>query len=77
MDHGDAKADERLKALGAAIKQARIEQGLTQAKLAQMIGQSNGQSYIHRIESGSSVATVIVIKIADALDVKVRDLFDF
>ena len=73
----DVTIDERLAALGAAIRKARTSQGLTQAKLAQMIGQSNGQAYIFRIESGASVTTAVIIKIADALGMRVDDLIDF
>lgn len=73
----DATVDERLEALGAAIRKARTSQGITQAKLAQMIGQSNGQAYIVRIESGASVAMTVIIKIADALGMRVDDLIDF
>lgn len=74
---GQDDTDARLKMLGAAIKEARISQGLSQTRLAQMIGQSNGQSYIHRIESGTSVAMAVIIKIADALGVIVSELIDF
>lgn len=74
---GQDDTDARLKMLGAAIKEARISQGLSQTRLAQMIGQSNGQPYIHRIESGTSVAMAVIIKIADALGVKVSELIDF
>ena len=76
MDQG-ATVDERLEALGAAIRKARTSQGITQAKLAQMIGQSNGQAYIVRVESGASVAMTVIIKIADALGMRVDDLIDF
>lgn len=76
MEH-DETVDIKLRALGAAIREARISQGITQAQLAQMIGQSNGQSYIYRIESGRSVAMAVIIKVADALGVKVSDLVDF
>ena len=73
----DETVDDRLVALGAAIRDARTSRGITQSQLAHMIGQSNGQSYIYRIEAGTSVAIAVIIRIADALDVKARDLIDF
>lgn len=73
----DATNDDRLEVLGAAIREVRTSQGITQDRLAQMIGQSNGQAYIYRIESGSPVSMAVIIKIADALGVKVRELITF
>ena len=67
----------RVERLGAAVRSARKAQGLSQARLAQMIGQSNGQAYITRIEAGNPVSITQIIKIADALGLKVSDLIDF
>lgn len=69
--------DDRLKKLGEAIRARRVEQGLSQRKLAQMIGQT-GHAYIFRVEKGLiPLGVEQVFKIADALDIKVKDLFDF
>lgn len=76
MKHGET-VDARLVALGAAVRKARTSQGIIQAKLARMTGQSNGQSYIYRIESGSPVSVTVLAEIADALDVRADDLVDF
>ncbi len=67
---------EHLEELGKQIRNRRIAQGLTQTKLAMMIG--NGQSYIYRVEAGKiGVGIDILMKIADALDIEVRDLITF
>ena len=55
---------------------AKEAQSLSQQKLALMIGSS--KSHIWRIESGRvSVGLDDLGRIADALDVQVRDLFSF
>lgn len=75
MTHG-AK-DERFVKLGKAIRACRVEQGISQRKLAQMIGQG-GHSYIYRVERGIiPLGLEQLFKIADALGVEVKDLFDF
>ncbi len=62
--------------LGNEIRTRRKAVGLSQDMLGQMVG--NGQSYIHRIEAGKvSVGMNALIKIADALDIEVRDLILF
>ena len=62
--------------LGCEIRSRRIEQGLSQAKLGLMI--NSGQSYIYRIEAGRvKVGVDKLIRIADALDVDVKDLINF
>lgn len=68
--------DERIKALGAAIREARMKRGLSQAELAAMIG--TDQAAISRIENGScGVGIASYIKIADALGVKLGSLVGF
>ena len=68
-------ADRKRVLLGSAIRERR-EQSLSQQKLALMIGSS--KSHIWRIESGRvSVGLDDLGRIADALDVQVRDLFSF
>ena len=64
-------ADRKRVLLGSAIRERREAQ-----KLALMIGSS--KSHIWRIESGRvSVGLDDLGRIADALDVQVRDLFSF
>lgn len=67
-----------LKSLGANIREQRKKQNLSQDKLALMIGSSMGKAYISRIELGkSNVSVGVLCRIANALDVQVRDLIDF
>lgn len=62
--------------LGAAIRERREAQGLSQQRLALMVGSS--KSHIWRIESGRvSVGLDDLGRIADALDTEVRQLFTF
>ena len=62
--------------LGAAVRARREEQGLSQARLALMIGSS--KSHIWRIETGRvSVGVDDLFRIAEALDISVRELFEF
>ena len=68
--------EQKRQALGKRIRAVREEQGLSQSQLALMIGSS--KSHIWRIESGRvSVGLDDLGRIADALDVQVRDLFSF
>lgn len=68
--------DERRKRLGERIKALREQQGLSQRKLALMIG--SNQTHIWQIENGTvNVGLDILCRLADALEVNVRDLFDF
>ena len=69
-------ADEKRIALGSAIRARREEQGLSQHKLALMVGSS--KSHIWRIETGRvSVGIDDLGRIADALDVCVSRLITF
>lgn len=62
--------------MGARIKTLRGQQGLSQRKLALMIGSS--QTHIWQIENGTvNVGLDILCRLADALEVNVRDLIDF
>lgn len=62
--------------MGARIKTLREQQGLSQRKLALMIG--SNQTYIWQIENGTvNVGLDILCRLADALEVNVRDLIDF
>lgn len=69
-------ADKKRALLGSAIRERREAQGLSQQKLALMVGSS--KSHIWRIETGRvSVGLDDLGRIADALDAKVRDLILF
>lgn len=62
--------------MGARIKTLREQQGLSQRKLALMIG--SNQTHIWQIENGTvNVGLGILCRLADALEVNVRDLIDF
>lgn len=62
--------------MGARIKTLREQQGLSQRKLALMIG--SNQTYIWQIENGTvNVGLDILCRLADALEVNVRNLIDF
>lgn len=68
--------EERIAALGAAVREARLARGLSQAKLAAMIG--TDQASIARLEGGKHNAGVgTYIKIADALGVPFKSLVKF
>ena len=68
--------DERRKRLGERIKALREQQGLSQRKLALMIG--SNQTHIWQIENGTvNVGLDILCRLTDALEVNVRDLIDF
>lgn len=62
--------------MGARIKMLREQQGLSQRKLALMIG--SNQTHIWQIENGTvNVGLDLLCRLADALEVNVRDLIDF
>ena len=68
--------DQKRVALGAAIRARRESQGLSQHKLALMVGSS--KSHIWRIETGRvGVGLDDLARIADALDTEVRRLIEF
>ncbi len=69
-------AEEKRVALGNAVRARREEQGLSQARLALMVGSS--KSHIWRIETGRvSVGMDDLARIAEALDTPVSSLFTF
>lgn len=69
-------AREKRAAMGVAIRRRREEQGLSQQRLALMMGSS--KSHIWRIETGRvSVGIDDLIRIADALDARVGDFISF
>lgn len=56
------------------LKNIRISKGLSQEKLAEMVGST--RQTIGNIESGKTTpATPLALAIAGALDVKVEDIF--
>ncbi len=68
--------EQKRQVLGSAIRQRREKQGLSQEKLALMVGSS--KSHIWRIETGRvGVGIDDLSRIADALDTEVRELLTF
>ena len=68
--------DQKRRALGCAIKLRRESQGLSQERLAMMVGSS--KSHIWRIETGRvGVGLDALVRIADALDIEVRQRLNF
>ena len=68
--------EQKRKSLGSAIRARRESQGLSQDRLALMVGSS--KSHIWRIETGRvGVGIDDLSRIADALDVEVRSLIGF
>lgn len=64
------------KNFGQSVQKKRKQKGLTQEKLAEEVGVD--RSYMGFIERGEKNPTLDkVMKIADALDVEVSDLFYF
>ncbi|HIY80232.1 MAG TPA: helix-turn-helix domain-containing protein [Candidatus Olsenella excrementavium] len=62
--------------LGSRIVAERTKRGITQRQLALMTGTS--RSYLWKIEIGAAdVGIDVLVRIARALDVPVRDLIDF
>lgn len=62
--------------LGARIVEARKARGISQRQLALMT--STSRSYLWKIEIGTAdVGIDLLIRIARALDLNVRDLIDF
>ncbi len=61
------------KIVGGNIKAARAKKGLTQDQLAELAGLN--RVHLYRIETGQQSVTLRTLKlVADALDVKIRDL---
>lgn len=63
------------KATGIAIRNLRIDAGLTQAQVAARLDKP--QSYISKIESGErALQTCELFPLADALDISANDALD-
>ena len=70
------KSDGRRIILGKTIKMLREEQHLSQRRFALMVG--TNQTHLWQIEcSQVSVGIDLLCRIADGLDIKVKDLIDF
>ena len=68
---------EQKKLLGRRIRLLREERGLTQAQVAEMIGNGSKQ-YISAMERGEKNVTIDVLcRVATALGADVRDLIEF
>lgn len=62
--------------LGSRIRAVRTEQGISQRQLALMTGIS--RSYLWKVETGTAdIGIDVLICIAHALDVPVRELIEF
>ena len=69
-------SDIRFKQFATKLKIIRLSKNISQNKLSALAGIDN--SYIGKIEKGDkSPSFKTILKLADALDVQIRDLFDF
>jgi putative transcriptional regulator len=65
-----------VKRLGVRLRQLRESKGITQQQVAHLIGKD--QQAIQRLESGNTNPTLFfVFQVAFALDVTLKDLFDY
>ena len=70
------KNDDLEKRFGAKLAYTRKSKKLSQMKLAEMVNMNF--NYIGQIERGEANVTIKTIKIlANALDIEVKNLFDF
>jgi transcriptional regulator with XRE-family HTH domain len=68
--------DDRRRLLGARIRELRAERRLSQERLAEMMGAN--VTYVSSVERGKENPTLdYLIKVADALEVDLVDLFVF
>jgi transcriptional regulator with XRE-family HTH domain len=68
---------ERKQLLGTRIKELRKQTGLSQDQLAEKVGITDSK-YLSRIEVGKRYPSLEMLeRIADALHVEMRELFDF
>lgn len=63
------------KLLGSRIKEIRNSKNITQQRLAEMV--DIDQRSLSAIECGTNFPTRSLFKIANALDVELKDLFDY
>ena len=67
--------EKRLKAIGTAIALARDRQGISQVRLAAMLGYTN-HAYLSRVESGKQMPSLdMIFDLADILNVEVKYFF--
>lgn len=70
------KSDDRRAILGKTIRKLREEQHLSQRLFALMV--DTNQTHLWQIESGQvNVGIDLLCRIADGLDIEVKDLIDF
>ncbi len=70
------KEKKYVKKLGAKIIALRKEAGIKQKELSDLLDMDDGS--LRRIESGrTNPTTTTLLKIADALNIQMKDLFDF
>ncbi len=68
--------EDRLYKFGKRIAELRIKRKMTQEKLAELIDYST--NHISKLElARTNPSFSIIVKIADALNVNMKDLFDF
>lgn len=64
------------KKVGNRIRFLRKEKGLTQTKLAELVGKD--RQYLYKIEKGKVTPNVVTISsLASALEISLKDFFDF
>lgn len=70
------KEKEYLKKLGKRIVSMRDEKGISQKELSDILDMDDGS--LRRIESGrTNPTTTTLLKVSKALDVEIKELFDF
>lgn len=62
-------------ALGKRIRELRVQKGLTQEKFAELLGID--QRSVSNIECGNTFPSKTLFKIAEVLEIRLKDLFDF
>ena len=68
-------SEKRLKTIGHAIAVERERQGISQIKLATMLGYTN-HAYLSRVECGKQMPSMeMIFELADILDVQVNYFF--
>ncbi len=74
--HVTPSASDRIAILGSAIRRERQAQGISQQRLADVIG--TDQAVIARLEAGKhNTGIATYVKIADALGVNLAELVEF
>lgn len=76
MSSENVPKDAILLAFGKRVRDEREKRGYSQESFAEVVGVH--RTYIGMIERGEKNITLInILKIANALNMKVKDLFDF